>query len=360
MSRPLHILLKVSGIVIGIPVLALAGFLLFATLTEYRPPAIAPAEANFSGKTIDPGKRTVTFLTWNIGYAGMGSETDFFYDGGKMVIPPRDIFNKALAGIKKTVAGYDTLDFIFLQELDRRSKRAYNIDILAELAGVLPGAYYAFGKTYDCRYVPVPFTEPMGRVVSGLASFSPFRAVEAEVVSLNTNFTWPTSTFMLKRCILALKYKMGGGKELVVVNLHNSAFDEDGSVRKMELTTLQEYLMGEYKKGNWVVAGGDWNDNPRGFDPSLVFSNDPVYKIKPPIDNSFLPGWEFISDPWLTSNRNADMPYCKGITRTTTIDFFVVSPNVKRKGIKTIPMAFEFSDHNPVVMEVELKEMAKW
>lgn len=355
MPRPLKILLRVAGILLGLLILTLAGFLLFATLTEYIPAPVAKAETNAKGNPIDPSRRKFTFFTWNIGYAGLGKEMDFFYDGGKMAIPPREGFNRALAGIRRTIEKYDTTDFIFIQELDRRSKRTYRTDILADLASSLSGYYYAFGKNYDCRYVPIPLNEPMGRVVAGLAAFTLYRPDTAEVVSLNTQFPWPKSTVMLKRCLLAMKYRMTGGKELVVVNLHNSAFDADGEVRKKELMRLQEYLLAEYRKGNWVIAGGDWNENPRGFDPSLVFSSDPVYKVRPPIDPSFLLGWEFVSDPWLTSNRNVDTRYIKGVTHTTTIDFFVVSPNVKAFGAKTIPMEFEFSDHNPVVMEVELR-----
>lgn len=359
MARLLKTLLRIAGIAIGVALVVVAGFVIFLTITEYKPAQQSAAESNMKGGSVDPTRRTFTFFSWNIGYAGLGKDMDFFYDGGKKVIPSREGLNRDLAGIKKTVTENDTIDFIFLQELDRESKRTYHTDILAGLAGVMPGYYWAFGKNYDCRYVPVPLWEPMGRVISGLAAFSPFHPDSAEVVSLNTNFSWPKSAAILKRCILALKYKMDNGKKLVVINLHNSAFDDDGGVRKTELNRLQEYILAEYRKGNWVIAGGDWNDNPRGFDPSQVVSSDPVYKIKPPIDESFLPGWEFVYDPLLASNRNVDMPYTRGITHTTTIDFFVISPNIKALTIKTLPMAFEFSDHNPVVMKVELKEISK-
>jgi endonuclease/exonuclease/phosphatase family metal-dependent hydrolase len=359
MSKPAKIFLRATGILLGTLLIILSGFLLLATLTEYSPAPVAKAEANSKGIRLNPAKRSFTFLTWNIGYAGLGREMDFFYDGGKTVKPPRAGFEKTLAEIKKIIAGLDTIDFVFIQELDRDSKRSYHTDILAELSAVLPNDYCAFGKNYDCFFVPLPLFEPMGRVKAGLASFSPYHPDSSEVVSLNTRFSWPTRTMMLKRCFVAMKYKLEGGKELVVINTHNSAYDAGGEVRKNELTALGSYMTREYHKGNWVIAGGDWNDNPRGFDPSLVFSHDPVYKIKPPIDESFLPGWEFISDPWLTSNRNVDMPYRRGVTRTTTMDFFVISPNVKFKKVRTLPMEFEFSDHNPVMLEVELKEIAR-
>jgi len=355
MNKQLKILLKVlSGFFIGL-ILFIVGFVVFATLTEFDPPEVAPAEAGSGGRFIDKTQRRFSFLTWNIGYAGLAKEMDFFYDGGTMVRPSRAGFEHALEGIRETIANYDTIDFIFLQEVDRKAKRSYRTDILASVAEMVPKDFWAFGKNYDARYVPVPLGEPMGCVVSGLAAFSCFRPDTALVFSLQTNFAWPKSTVILKRTILAMKYTMEGGKELIVINLHNSAFDSGGEVRKRELTILQEYMLSEYRKGNWVIAGGDWNDNPRGFDPSLLNTGDQVYRITPPIDESFLPDWEFIFDPWRVSNRNVDTRYIKGTTRTTTIDFFVVSPNVKALGVKTIPMGFAFSDHNPVIMVAELQ-----
>lgn len=355
MNKKLKILLRVLFGIFGVLILFIVGFLVFVTMTEYDPPGVAPAEAGKGGISIDKSQRRFTFLTWNIGYAGLSSEMNFFYDGGTMVRPPREGFEHALKGIRETIANYDTMDFIFLQEIDRRAKRSYHTDILGRVAEVVPKDFWAFGKNYDVRYVPVPLGKPMGCVVSGLAAFSPFRPDTAQVFSLKTNFSWPKSTVILKRTILVMKYKMDEEKELVVINLHNSAFDSGGLVRKRELGILQGYMQSEFKKGNWVIAGGDWNDNPRGFDSSMVKPGDPVFKIKPPIGSDFLPGWEFVFDPYVASNRNVDDRYIAGVTRTTTIDFFVISPNVAVVGVKTIPTGFAFSDHNPVIMVAELQ-----
>jgi endonuclease/exonuclease/phosphatase family metal-dependent hydrolase len=49
------------------------------------------------------------------------------------------------------------------------------------------------------------------------------------------------------------------------------------------------------------------------------------------------------------------MPYQKGKTKTTIIDFYVVSPNVEVKAVHTIATGFKFSDHQPVIMKVTLK-----
>jgi endonuclease/exonuclease/phosphatase family metal-dependent hydrolase len=160
---------------------------------------------------------------------------------------------------------------------------------------------------------------------------------------------------MLKRCILVMRYFLASGKELVIVNLHNSTYDKGGSLRKRELQKLHSFLFSEYARGNFVIAGGDWNTNPRGFRPESVISGDQSKKIDPVLDPEFLPGWGFAFDPSVPSNRDVDMPYQKGKTQTTIIDFYVVSPNVEINTVRTISAGFRCSDHQPVIMKVTLK-----
>ena len=52
---------------------------------------------------------------------------------------------------------------------------------------------------------------------------------------------------------------MDGGKTLVIVNSHMSAYDEGGVIRKAQLDMLTSFMAEEYEKGNWVIVGGDFN-----------------------------------------------------------------------------------------------------
>jgi endonuclease/exonuclease/phosphatase family metal-dependent hydrolase len=126
-------------------------------------------------------------------------------------------------------------------------------------------------------------------------------------------------------------------------------------LRKRELAILDSTMKSEFRRGNYVVAGGDWNSNPRGFNVSSIASGDQVTGVDPPIESGFLAGWQFVFDPSQPSNRFADIPYRKGLTRTTIIDFFVVSPNIEVKSVTTISSGFTYSDHEPVVMRIRLK-----
>ena len=219
----------------------------------------------------------------------------------------------------------------------------------------MPDFAMAYAKNYDCRYIPVPLSDPMGSVVAGLAAFSQFRPLKAEVLYYDAFFPWPTRLAMLKRCYLMFRFGLGNGRQLVIINTHNSAYDSTGALRKRELFLLDSVMQSEYRQGNYVVAGGDWNSNPLGFEISSIISGDKVTGIDPPAESGFLPGWQFVFDPLQPSNRFLDIPYQKGLTRTTIIDYFVVSPNVEVTLKSTIPLGFSFSDHDPVLMAVKLK-----
>ncbi|MCK9421061.1 MAG: hypothetical protein M0Q38_00495 [Bacteroidales bacterium] len=352
----IRIMLWGTGVFILLAVLIVIVFCLFLTVTEYKSQGTLDSEIHGTGQVLGPAQKEFTFLTWNIGYAGLGKEMDFFYDGGKKVIPEKSMFLRYLQGIKKEVNRNDTIDFLFIQEVDLKSRRAYYTNELNEIALKLPGFSYAFGKNYDCWFVPLPYYQPMGYVKSGIATFSRFVPDSVKMVPFGTYYPWPKRLFLLKRCYLVMKYPLGRGKELIVINTHNSAYDSTGELRKNEFQLLSSYMLQEYAKGNFVVTGGDWNSNPYGFHPKNIIPGDNVTVVDYPVAASFFPGWQFVFDSLHPSNRFTDMPYEKGKTRTTLIDFFVVSPNIEVKSVKTILSDFEYSDHQPVVMKIRIKD----
>jgi endonuclease/exonuclease/phosphatase family metal-dependent hydrolase len=333
---------------VGLPVLIAIALLAYLHFTEYKPAAVEVAGISGKGLPILAEKREFGVLSWNIGYAGLGKEMDFFYEGGKKVQPGRDETIKYLKGIMSFLNSMDSADFIFLQEIDLDSKRTYHQNQLNYFQERLSSYCCVFAENYHVGFIPVPVTEPMGKVRAGIATFSKFKPESAERHAYDAFFPWPKKLVMLKRCFIASAYQLSNGKELMIINLHNSAYDETGKLRQKELNSLQAFLEQEYRKGNYIICGGDWNNNPRGFDPSGITTNDRTFTIKPAIDRSFMPGWEMVFDPTRPTNRNVDKPYMKGITGTTIIDFFITSPNVKVISCKTIDRGFECSDHQPV------------
>jgi len=354
MSKYIKSILWITGALLGLVIVAAAGLVLFLMATEFSPPVHVTPDIKGSGTRLDPSKRDFSIMTWNIGYAGMGKEVDFFYDGGKTVIPAKTLSDLYLDGIKKTIKEHDSVDFFFLQEIDQSAKRSWDVDQVSLIDKDLTGFSGIFAINYDVRFVPMPVTKPMGHVVAGLATYARFVPQSADIQYYDACFPWPTRLAFLKRCYALIRFKLDNGKELVLINTHNSAFDSSGALRKRELFILDSVMKREYARGNYVVAGGDWNSNPRGFNPATVADGDLVVPIEPPIENSFLADWHFAFDSLKPSNRFADIPYQKGKTRTTIIDFFVVSPNISVNRIETIRTGFDYSDHEPVVMHFSL------
>jgi len=354
MKRSVKLIKVLAGILL-IPAGIILGFLLFLTVTDFHPAGKESIVIRGNGMILPPLKTDFTFLTWNIGYSGLGKKMDFFYEGGTRVRPEKNEFTGYQEGIYQCLSSMDSVDFILLQETDIHSKRSYFTDEVVEIGKIFPGRCSLFAKNYDSRFVPVPLNNPMGRVVSGIACYPKYKPIAAERIDFGTRFSWPKQLVLLKRCIMVLRYQLSSGKELVIVNLHNSTYDKGGTLRKRELKKLHSYVLSEYTKGNYVITGGDWNTNPRGFRPESVISGDLAKAIDPVLDSTFLPGWRFAFDPLAPSNRDVDMPYQKGKTKTTIIDFYVVSPNVEVESVHTVATGFNFSDHQPVVMKITLK-----
>lgn len=200
-------------------VLAFAGLLAFSTLTDYQPEPESEEQLVLNGKATKIEDDTFTALIWNIGYAGLGAEVDFFNDGGKMVRPNEEQNNRFLEGISALITEYrDSVDFVLLQEVDKDSKRSYYTNQQERIASALPGFASCFALNYDVKFVPVPFAfpyTPYGRTYGGLVSYSRFEPQASLRLQYPGGFDWPTRLYMLDRCALEQKFKLPNGKDLL-------------------------------------------------------------------------------------------------------------------------------------------------
>ena len=347
------------GILLISAVLYVGGMILFGVLTKYKPAPVETVElVNPKNQKENPNvlnDSSYTFMIWNLGYGGLGKEVDFFYDEGKMVTSPKEHVAKNVAGIKDQLVQNNAVDFIMLQEVDRDSKRSYRTDQVEEFAKVLPEHDYAFAINYNVQYLPFPFTNPIGKVLGGIQTFSKFTPVESKRIALPGITDFPKKIFYLERCLLMQRYKLAAGKELIVINTHFEAYD-DGSVKKQQMALTKTILEEEYAKGNYVVLGGDWNIAPPSFnvhtwekepeDQQLYLKNN---------DPNYVPGWSYAYDSTTATNRKNKYPFDKNKTFTTVIDYYFTSPNIEVEEVKGIDMGFDFSDHQPVKMRIRLK-----
>lgn len=340
----------------GLIALILAGFLIYSTVTDFKPGKTEPIAIlpNTLPDTIPLG--SLEFYTWNIGYCGLGAKMDFFYENGKMVRPDEEYYEHCRDGVLHQLSMLNKPDFILLQEIDQQSHRTYLDDQVEQVKAAFKDYATFFALNYKVPFVPVPLHSPMGKVQAGLITLSRYQPFKAERYSFPSAYSWPKRLFMLDRGFILMRFMVSNGKQLVLINTHNSAFADAADMRAKELNMIKTIIQKEYKRGNYVIIGGDWNQNPLPFNPDSIQDGNKAYAITPGIPAGFLPvGFSWAFDPKYPTNRNVDMPYTKGKTGTTTIDFFVLSPNIKLLTVNTLQANFEFADHEPVGMVVELK-----
>ena len=355
MGKVLIKLLKIIGWLLLIVVVAFAGFLLYITLSDYKPEA---AEVLLEETDVPLVKQdTFKLMNWNVGYAGLGKEMDFFYDEGTQVRPSEALNRKYLDGIKAFVKANDTVDFWMLQEVDIKSRRSHFVNEVAEIEHAKSGSFDVFAKNYDVPFVPVPVYEPMGSVLGGLMIFSEFQPAEALRYAYPLIASWPDKLFLLDRCFILNRYPLQSGKDLVVINTHNSAYVYDSALRVHELQILKKIMLAEYDRDNFVVAGGDWNQNPPGYRPEGFYNGHRFFESEVQMNPDFMPaGWTWAYDNSAPTNRQNYQPFVKGENGTTCLDYYLTSPNVEVLETRVIDLDFIYSDHNPVFLKVVVGE----
>lgn len=350
--------LKAIGIIIGIVVLLFALVLAIFSLIEYKPGVMEAQEVkSFSdeGVKTDFSQEPLTIVTFNIGYGGLGKDSQFVMDGGTGNGTPesQEIGEAYFAGIQQLLMEQDA-DVYMLQEVDEKSTRSYKVNQVDALAASLQARGYANALNYKCLFVPYPLP-PIGSVKSGVETI----AVNGEMTdsmrySLPCPFGWPLRLFNLKRCMLVSHVQLEGlDKPLSIINFHLEAYSDDAG-RLAQTAQVMNFIKEEYEAGYYVIAGGDWNQT---FPGSLD-----TYPIKPTsnwtpnvMETESVPnGFTLVYDDSTPTCRLLNQPYDPDseLTQFYVIDGFVVSPGVNVQSVETIDAQFANSDHNPVKMVV--------
>ena len=344
--------LKIIGIVLGIIILIPILFLLFLRIVMYDPEAVEDVEYTSGSRKVAAGD-VLSVLSFNIGYAGYNDGEDFFMDGGEGVLPKsRDDVIDNLSGISAIITGEDC-DIALLQEVDVDSRRSYHINELAYL-GSSTGLPRAFACNYKVIFIPYPIP-PIGQVNGGVATFTDLEVTDAKRIALPDTAPWYMSMGYLKRCLLVERIPVEGtDHELVIVNQHLEAYTEEEK-RDLQMAVLCDLIEEEYQKGNYVIVGGDFNQE------FSVNDNPPLLS-----DTGWIPGEvteEDIPDGFslavadnAPSCRSLEEPFKDNETsQVYIIDGFIVSNNLEVRLVEVHDYGFKNSDHNPVRLEVRLK-----
>ena len=226
--------------------------------------------------------REIEVLSWNLGFGGLGEGAEFYPDGGRRLIPSsrRDVL-RYVAGIGAFL-GQAEADLFLLQEAARPSAVNRRVDLLAELSARLPGRWLAWSPE-----VSIPFP----RVSVGPATFAPGPPRAVERVALPGAKRWHAYHLLVARFPVA-----GAAGELVLANVHLSAFDEGALLRRRQLEAVTAFLEAEALRGSYVVLGGDWNlllaetRFPHTTAERYLFWIHPLPESFPP------PGWRLAAD----------------------------------------------------------------
>ena len=345
--------LRRAVVLSGIFFLLVAGILLFYTIREYRPAPVETLEPS-KGSRIVSTSESLKIITYNTGYGGLSAGEDFFMDGGRKVSPEsKTLVEENLNGISETLKKYPA-DVYFLQEVDRNSSRSYNIDETAWYEKEL-GMDGIFACNFKCDFVPYPIP-PIGKVDSGIFTMTDLKVDSASRIALAESFSWPVKTCNLKRCMLETRIPLEGTeKELVLINFHLEAYDSgEGKIAQSRM--LAKKLEEEYEKGNYVIAGGDFNQTFEGTD-TYPIQNEEYWKPGKMEESDLPDHFSFAVDDTYPTCRLLNQPYTGSYedSQVYVIDGFLVSDNVEVLQCQVQNTEFQYTDHQPVFLEVKFR-----
>ncbi len=348
-------IIKIIIIIILVPLVLFLLFLGYSTIVDYNPDDIVEIDINSNSSLIAGDSETFTFLNWNIGYAGLGKDMTFFMDGGTDVRSSKEVTNRNFDSIKKVINQYKS-DFYLIQELDYKSRRTYGLNQYEGIQNILDNYNSTFAINYKVWFVPSPIKNPYGKVHAGIGFYSKYKINKSLRYQLPGSYGWPVQLYFLDRCMSLNEVPLKNGKKLIIINTHNSAYDKGGNQKAAQLAFIKEILEQEYKKGNYVIIGGDWNNLLPGVTEDYFKTKLKVPDFYVPIDKNFTPkGWTWGIDNTIPTNRTLDIKYQKGVNYVTVIDGFLCSPNIDIIEVKNIDLGFKNSDHNPVYMKIGIK-----
>lgn len=373
--------IKITGIILLALVIVLAAYIIYLYASYHRIPDNQELQVEEISQNTEAGNELTTeknysALTYNIGFGAYTPDFSFFMDGGKSSwAKSKDSVKETIKGAGELVASKDP-DFALVQEIDLDATRSYHVNEYSILKENIPAYNCVFAQNYDSAFLFYPFTQPHGKSKAGLALFSkyPITGSMRRSFPISTSFT---KFFDLDRCYSISRVPVDNGKELVIFELHMSAYGNSDAIREGQIRMLSEDMQKEYEAGNYVICGGDFNHDLKAADTQSKASDadnntqtGSEDSAEPescayPFPRSELPEhFSFCLDQlsedeknnlW-NSARNADMEYVPGETYTVTLDGFIISDNVECTKYENVNTGYSYSDHDPVYMEFQLKK----
>lgn len=361
---------KAGFILAGVALLCLlfgAGYIVYMQANYYRIDDHVQLDVENNQEFILEEGKTYDVVTYNIGFGAYGPEYSFFMDKGEMKDGKKTAgkYGKAMSSesVETNVSGASEVlrelgaDFMLLQEVDADSDRSFHMDQVEYLKNDFSQYSSIFANNFHSAYLLYPIPDFHGAVQAGLLNFSRYQISAAERRSYPVDNSFITKFTDLDRCFAVMRVPVEGGRELVLINSHMSAYDKGGIIRMKQLELLNSVMSEEYAKGNYVIAGGDFN-HALGEAVAEGFSSEQKFPewVSVLTQAELAEGIRLVqaeNELEVPTCRGADIPYEKGVNYVTVVDGFMVSDNVRAKA-ENIDTDFAYSDHNPVRLTFEL------
>ena len=215
-----------------------------------------------------------------------------------------------------------------------------------------------FAMNYDSPYLFYPVTDPIGKSVSGIVTLSKY-SIDSSLrrsLPLESGFR---KLLDLDRCYSITRLPTSSGKDLILINVHLSAFTADVTIGEAQLAMLFEDAQREYDLGNYVIIGGDFNKDLLGNSPELFGTTREVPNWAKPLNEALIPD-AFTrvcpenAEDIIPTLRSTETGYIAGESFVTVLDGFIVSDNVDVVHEAHTDAGFKYSDHNPVLLQFKL------
>lgn len=345
-------------------------YVLYISLQFYRIEDKTSLTINNQQEEIIKTNQTYTISTYNIGFGAYSREFTFFMDSGYLngkKITGKSAKAKDKNEVLKNTNGAISIiesfnpDIMFFQEVDVKSTRSYKVNQVEMIKNNFPNYASCFASNFHSAYLFYPIFDNHGKVNSGLLTLNRFKTNSSTRYKLPIDESFPTKFFDLDRCFMLERLPIENSeKELVLINIHMSAYDKGGVYRKKQLELLNSILKIEKEKENYVIVGGDFNhdvaDTVGKFETKQP-KPDWVATIE---ESDIETGYKLATSSKNPTCRAAEMPYEKGVNYIVTIDGFIVSENISIESVDNIvslnneDISFMYSDHNAVIFKFKL------
>jgi endonuclease/exonuclease/phosphatase family metal-dependent hydrolase len=247
-----------------------------------------------------------------------------------------------VAAINELVGGEQS-DVLIFQEIAHGGPVNYWVDLKGTLDHTLAARSSVFFADFKTRLMPWPLA-----MTHGQAIYSNHRIDAADVVPLPAE---DAAIFGVKRRYASVVARIpieGQAHGWTIASVHLAAFDPDAAVRTRQLRELLAWAQREYESGQHVVLAGDWNFQIAETNFPNTTEQRFLFWLFPFPHEALPQGWRIGADASVPSVRTNYQPYAPGENYVTTIDGFIVSPNVAIDSLAGVNLNFEHTDHQPV------------